>query len=154
MMMEAAGGNSLKGVGGNVSECLDFAQRPLTPPEIRKYRRSTSLAPGQRYIHYGTVGDVEKMNLGERTFGAFSERGNNTAADLINHERPSELERMNNLKAERIYRQAAKEPLGRTVDRHIPLPAKFIEGMEKYDADIDVSIVCWASFNTLFPLLF
>ena len=126
--MDAAGGNTQKGVGGTVYECLDFPPRPLTPPEIRKYRRSNSLEPGKRYQHHGTVADIEKMHLGERTFGAFSERGNNTAADLINHTRPSELERMNAAKAERVYRNMAKEPLGRTVDRHIPLPSKFIEG--------------------------
>lgn len=34
-------------------ECLTFEERPDTPPHLRKFRRSTNLEPGKRFIHPG-----------------------------------------------------------------------------------------------------
>jgi EF-hand domain-containing family member B len=114
--------------GLTAKDCLDFGERPSTPPEIRKYRKSATLAPGARYIHHGTAADYASKNLGELTFGEQSERGANSAADLLNHHRIGELERINKEKAERIYHSNIREPLGRTIDRKMILPAKFTEG--------------------------
>merc|ERR1711871_1307528 len=105
-----------------------FGERPRTPPEIAKYRRSTTLAPGQRVQHPGIADDLKTGNLSKLSgniYGVMSDRGNGSAAELINHKPLTELERMNLAKAERIYRGAAREPLGRTIDRHNPLPDKF-----------------------------
>jgi len=127
--LDAAGANTAKGAGeGSVMDCLTFPPRPTTPPEIAKYRRSTALAPGQRYQHYGVSDDFRSMNLSERTFGAAASQGDVHAAELINHHALTELQRINIAKSEKVYRGAAREPLGRTVDRHITLPSKFTEG--------------------------
>ena len=87
------------------------------------------MAPGQRFQHYGIADDLKTMNLGERIYGGNSAASNVNAAELINHRLPTELERITLDKAEQVYRMRAREPLGRTVDRHIALPAKFTEGM-------------------------
>jgi len=73
------------------------------------------------------------MGLDKKTYGIFSDPGNDTAAALVNHRKPSELERMNQIKAEKIYKGAAREPLGKTVDRNIVLPSKFTEGNAAHD---------------------
>lgn len=86
------------------------------------------MAPGQRFAHYGIADDLQRMNLGDRVYGGNSERATVNAAELINHRLPTELERITLDKAEQVYRMRAREPLGRTVDRHIDLPKKFTEG--------------------------
>lgn len=118
----------MKGMGGSAKDCLAAEVRPITPPEIRKYRRSTNLEPGKRFVHYGVADDLEGMNLDSKVFGSFIERGSNTAADLISRDRPTELERINQLKSERIYKSSKREILGQTVDRGNTLPARFSDG--------------------------
>ena len=125
---ERVSGSVLMGGPGTAKACLFFYARPLTPPEQRKYRRSTALQPGMRYQHYGITDDLAKMNLSERVYGGSSEKGVESAGELVNHKLPTELERINMEKAEAVYRLRAKEPLGRTVDRHVALPSKFTEG--------------------------
>jgi EF-hand domain-containing family member B len=123
-----AAGTSDAGGGGNAKECLDFPARPRTPPEYAKYRKSTKLAPGQRSSHYGIADDLKTMNLTAETFGVQSDRGNGSAAELINHNQLTALQRMNIEKAEKVYVGAAREPLGRSIDRGNHLPDKFTIG--------------------------
>eukprot|EP00605_Chrysophyceae_sp_TOSAG23-4_P000249 GSChrysophyteH1.ASY1.ANO1.286.1 assembled CDS len=123
-----AAGVSHAGGGGDTKECLDFPERPGTPPEYAKYRKSTKLAPGQRSAHYGLTDDLKKMNLGAETFGIASDRGNGSASELINHNQLTALQRMNKEKAEKVYVGAAREPLGRSIDRGNHLPDKFTIG--------------------------
>jgi len=113
--------------GGSVKECLGFEERPSTPPEIRKYRRSTNLEPGHRFQHPGLADDYPKMNLDYRIYGIKDNPDRVTASDLINQPKTTELQRINNIKAEKIYKQLNKEPLGHSPDRKIKLPAKFTE---------------------------
>jgi len=123
-----AAGTSDAGGGGNVMECLDFPARPSTPPEYAKYRRSTTLAPGQRSSHYGIADDLKEMKLTEGTYGVQSDRGNGNAAELINHHQLTALQRMNKEKAEKVYVGAAREPLGRSINRGNHLPERFTIG--------------------------
>ena len=60
-----AGSNKQSGAGGTAKECLTFTERPTTPPEVKKYRKSSYLEPGARFKHYGIVDDLKKMNLDE-----------------------------------------------------------------------------------------
>lgn len=116
-----------KDPGATTKDCLNFGERPGTPPEIRKYRRSAYLEPGKRFQHHGIVDDLPAMGLSNKIYGEASDIGGATAQDLINHKKLSELEKMNLVRAEKVYRGAAREPLGRTVDRQIVLPSKFTE---------------------------
>ena len=109
--------------------CMVFEERASTPPEIRKYRRSTNLEPGMRFKHHGVVDDYQSMNLDEKIYGMTeSNRSRIGASDLINHPKPTELERINTIKAEKVYKQQNREPLGHIPDRGYKLPEKFTVG--------------------------
>jgi hypothetical protein len=108
--------------------CLKFDERPGTPPEIRKYRRSTNLEPGRRFQHYGVADDFDKMQLNDKIFGITDKHNKIQASDLISSSRPTELQKLNNLKAERVYKSVNREPLARSPERNVKLPSKFIEG--------------------------
>ena len=149
--MVAAGTNSHGKTGGTTRECLSFEQRPRTPPEVGRFRKSTILAPGTRYLHHGTQADYNAMGLGELTFGEKSERGDNTAADLLNHNKLTEMEQINFEKSERIYRQRAMEPLGRSVDRHMVMPDKHTLGKVPFGVSSRASAE--PAKDILFPLL-
>ena len=103
--------------GGTVKGCLTFGERAVTPPEVRKYRRSANLEPGKRFTHYGMADDLKKMNLGELTFGEASEPSRVTASDLLTHHKMSSLEKINLTKAEKVYKGAAREQLGKSYSR-------------------------------------
>ena len=115
---------------GSAKECLKFDERPSTPPDIAKYRKSNALAPGVRFQHHGTAADYAAKNLQDLTFGECTVRGNNTAASLISRAKITELESMNLRKSEKVYKSQAREPLGRTIDRGIVLPSKFSKGKQ------------------------
>ena len=65
MFDDLPAGTSGAGVGGSTIECMTFQQRPGTPPEIAKYRRSNNLQPGKRFVHPGIHDDLQTMNLGK-----------------------------------------------------------------------------------------
>ena len=44
----------------SVRYCMTFEERPPTPDDIKKYRRSANLAPGKRYVH-------PKLNAEDKT---------------------------------------------------------------------------------------
>jgi EF-hand domain-containing family member B len=129
---EGAGANPHQGAGGTARDCMDFVQRPGTPEEIRKYRKSANLAPGKRFQHHGIADDLKTMNLESKIFGEASELTRVTAADLLNHSKASELEKLQQIKAEKVYRARAKEPLGRAQDRGMGLPEKFTTGNQAF----------------------
>ena len=114
-------------MGESVKGCLSFSQRASTPPEIRKYRRSANLEPGRRFLHYGIADDVQTMDLGNRVYGAVEKFTGGTAQELINHAKLTELEKLNILKAEKTYKGAAREPLGKCYSHNYHLPSKFTE---------------------------
>jgi hypothetical protein len=128
-MIEAAGDNVKKGFGGTVSGCLLMEKRPITPPEIRKYRRSANLEPGKRFEHHGLADDFKTMNLTDRIYGGQQEVSQVHASDLLSHKKLSELQKIDLAKAESTYKGLTREPLGATYDRKLNLPNKFAEGM-------------------------
>jgi hypothetical protein len=86
------------------------------------------LEPGKRFTHFGLADDLDKMGLEKNIYGVTSDRGNGTAAELINHRMPTDLEQINKMKAENVYKSAHREILGKTVDRNVVLPDKFTRG--------------------------
>jgi EF-hand domain-containing family member B len=109
--------------------CMMYQERASTPPEIRKFRRSTNLEPGRRFKHHGLVDDYDSMNLDEKIYGQTeSNRTRIGASDLISHDKPTELERINMIKAEKVYKQQNREPLGKIPDRGYKLPDKYTIG--------------------------
>jgi len=119
-----AGSNKQSGAGGTAKDCLTFTERPITPPEVRKYRKSSYLEPGARFKHYGIVDDLKTMNLESKTFGEYSDPGEATAQELINHKKLTQLQKIDLDKAEKVYKGTSREPLGKTYDRKVVLPEK------------------------------
>lgn len=69
------------------------------------------------------------MDLDDKVYG-ITENGRYRigASDLINHPKPTELERINTIKAEKVYKQQNREPLGHIPDRGYVLPEKYTVG--------------------------
>eukprot|EP01038_Epipyxis_sp_PR26KG_P016202 gene16202-22038_t len=108
--------------------CLRFDERPTTPPEIRKYRRSTNLEPGKRFQHHGLADDYSQLQLDDKIYGITERQQSKiTAADLINLPKQSDLEKINKMKSELIYKSVKREPLGKLPDRNTIFPTKFTE---------------------------
>ena len=124
----AAGTNSFGKTGGTAKDCLKFDERASTPQEIGKFRKSMTLAPGVRFQHHGTAADYSAEDLEKLTFGRCTERGSCTAANLLSHQRMDDVESINLMKSEKIYKSQAREPLGRTFSRGTVLPTKFADG--------------------------
>lgn len=118
----------MKTNGALTRECLSFDERPSTPPHLRKFRRSAYLEPGQRFTHPGIKDDMPKLHLEEKIFGITNQMSRESAADLIHQPKLSDLQRMNLLKSEKIYKHTQREPLGHSPDRKVALPHKFAEG--------------------------
>lgn len=109
-------------------QCLSFDERSSTPPHLRKYRRSAYLEPGQRFQHPGIKDDLPKLHLDDKIFGVTNQLSRESAAGLIHQPKQTELQRMNLIKAEKIYKHANREPLGHSPDRKVTIPRKFVEG--------------------------
>lgn len=118
----------LSNPGGTVKQSMTFQERPKTPPEIRKYRRSANLEPGARFKHFGTADDYAKMNLGDLTFGEKSESIRTTAHDLLSHHKLSDFEKLELMKAEKVYKDAAKNRLGKSTSYNYNDNFKAMEG--------------------------
>jgi len=70
------------------------------------------------------------MNLSDKIFGCVDKNIKTTASDLINHPKPTELQRINAIKAEVNYKNANREPLGKSPDRKVIFPSKFTIGID------------------------
>lgn len=137
--------------GTTVKDCLKFQERASTPPEIRKYRRSAYLDPGRRFQHPGIADDLKTMELDEKIYGVQSDRGNGTAVDVMSNPPLSTAERLNRLKAERIYKSTIQEPLGQRMNRNVVFPKKFTEGQQPFGIKSKSSVE--PAKDIIFPVL-
>jgi len=95
--------------------------RPTTPPEIKKYRKSTIHEPGVIVHHYGLADDTVPL---DRPFGIKIEK-NDTAEGVMKTFPASELMQWRLERQEDIYESSKREPLGKSYNRGHVLP----EGM-------------------------
>lgn len=101
--------------------CLTFEERPITPPEIRKFRRSAAMEPGKSHSRFD---DATALGLKDKIFGAQSEAAIANAASLINLPKTTLVEDIKTGKAEQIYYSVKREPLGHSINRNYKLPEK------------------------------
>ena len=127
---QAPAGVSHKDINENAVACMTYQERPRTPEEVRKFRRSANLEPGKRYQHPSTKGDIETLKLEERTYGVSSKSSEATTQALLNQNiGVGTVGKLNFVKAEKIYHTTTREPLGSTYTRGNPLPQKYSNGM-------------------------
>lgn len=99
--------------------CLTFEERPITPPDIRKFRRSAAMEPGKSHNRFN---DAETLGLKDKIFGAQSEAATISAARLIHLPKTTMVEDIKNGKSEMIYNSVKREPLGKSYSRNYDLP--------------------------------
>jgi len=117
MAGKATRGNGME----STKACLTFEERPNTPPEIRKFRRSAAMEPGKSHSRFD---DAANLGLKDKIFGAQSEAAVANAASLINLPKTTLVEDIKNNKAEQIYYSVRREPLGHSINRNYNLPEK------------------------------
>ena len=66
---------------GGVVSCVREEDRPPTPAEIRKWRRSGASLPGQRVLHPGQIGDAEDVDP-KMSFGSGGVKASDHVADV------------------------------------------------------------------------
>eukprot|EP00607_Mallomonas_marina_P006812 CAMPEP_0182426282 /NCGR_PEP_ID=MMETSP1167-20130531/12772_1 /TAXON_ID=2988 /ORGANISM="Mallomonas Sp, Strain CCMP3275" /LENGTH=411 /DNA_ID=CAMNT_0024607611 /DNA_START=120 /DNA_END=1355 /DNA_ORIENTATION=- len=82
------------------SNVFEFDQeRPITPPELRKFRRAAQ-ETGKRYVHPGQIEDLKKLDLESRCFGGKKPVELVTAKALISAKPQNTVEKLNSLKGE------------------------------------------------------
>mmetsp|Transcript_1532 Transcript_1532/g.1535 ORF Transcript_1532/g.1535 Transcript_1532/m.1535 type:complete len:443 (+) Transcript_1532:37-1365(+) len=129
LLMPPAGISTSSNLRGSTSDCMIFTERPTTPENIKKYRKSTNLEPGKRYQNPKNVIDNEVLKLDTKTFGITSRQSDTNAAELLKQTPPNGIVgKLNFVKAENIYYTTKREPLGQVYTRHHQLPSKYTEG--------------------------
>jgi hypothetical protein len=113
----------------NAVACMTYQERPRTPEEIRKFRRSANLEPGKRFQHPSTKADMDALRLEARTFGVTSKSSETTTSALLNQNvGVGTVGKLDFVKSEKIYHTTNREPLGATYKRGNPLPEKYEKG--------------------------
>ena len=119
-------------LGSTAKSCLssNSENRPETPKQIEKYRKSTFNSPGVKSTHYGIYNDVQAMGLNDKIYGKRSDYGGDTVSVVIAKDplKKTIADQLNQYKNELVYKSTTREPLGSSMDRKIVLPEKFTKG--------------------------
>ena len=100
-------------------------ERPVTPPELRRFRKTSNIEPGKHNIHWGMANDpVFSPNKNVQN----KDQNDNVAAALASSG-TSVLKSYMNEKKESIYASNKREPLGKAPKAKDPLP-EFVKDKE------------------------
>lgn len=99
--------------------------RPETPPEMRKWRKSTILAPGQISKHPGYAEDSNHLSVD--TYGRKSDEAT-TLKELLTIAPRSRILEQANARKEMVYLSSKMEPLGAAFKRGHAMPDDLAQG--------------------------
>jgi hypothetical protein len=85
--------------------CFTEQERPTTPDEMRRFRKSFTGAPGKRIQHWGSENDPPPR-AGEFPFGVKNEKGHGVGDMLGGHLEPTPMDAFKLMKAEECYSSA------------------------------------------------
>jgi len=85
--------------------CFTEQERPTTPDEMRRFRKSFTGAPGKRIQHWGSENDPPPRP-GEFPFGVKNEKGQGVGDMLGGHLEPTPMDAFKLMKAEECYSSA------------------------------------------------
>ncbi|KAF1320964.1 hypothetical protein FI667_g12189, partial [Globisporangium splendens] len=105
----------------NSASCLTFEARPVTPDEVRRYRKSYFAEPGSRIAHPGIINDLKQIDPLTK-FGVTT-TGSHHVADVLANAPATEYQRIALAKSEANYASQKREPLGKSYSRGHVLPA-------------------------------
>ncbi|XP_019364284.1 PREDICTED: EF-hand domain-containing family member B [Gavialis gangeticus] len=116
--LPAAG--KLKPIGDTAGSCLtEVLPRPITPPVVRKFRNTSSPAPGAERIFYGRAKDPD---IAAHLTHGISSHSSLNAGLLTNPPCKTRFQQKINEKKEALYLSNRRAPLGRSYDQTSMLP--------------------------------
>jgi hypothetical protein len=118
-----AAGKTMVVLADTVAACFVDQERPKTPEEMKRYRKSFTGQPGKRIQHWGLEQDPAPRPE-EFAFGVKAEKGQGVGDMLGGHLEPTSMQAYQQMKAESCYATAKKEPLGVSLDRKYQWPDK------------------------------
>ena len=118
-----AAGKSMVVAADTAAACFAEQQRPPTPEEIKRFRKSFTGQPGVRVHHWGLEQDPAPRPP-EFAFGVTGEKGQGVGDLLGGHLEPTSMQAFQRMRAEAVYESSKREPLGKPIDRHYQWPDK------------------------------
>eukprot|EP00288_Rhodomonas_lens_P013664 CAMPEP_0177700142 /NCGR_PEP_ID=MMETSP0484_2-20121128/5944_1 /TAXON_ID=354590 /ORGANISM="Rhodomonas lens, Strain RHODO" /LENGTH=428 /DNA_ID=CAMNT_0019211337 /DNA_START=47 /DNA_END=1333 /DNA_ORIENTATION=+ len=116
-----AAGKVFTGLADTTAACFSGIERPPTPDDIKKYRKSFTGQPGKRIQHWGTENDGLPRPE-EFTYGVKGAKDMGVGDTLGGHLEPSTMQAYQQMRAEMVYDSSKKEPLGRSIGRNYNYP--------------------------------
>lgn len=95
--------------------------RPVTPDEVRRFRKSYFAEPGSRIAHPGLINDLKQIDPLTK-FGVVT-TGSHHVPDVLPNAPATEYQRIALAKSEANYASHKREPLGKSYMRGHVLPA-------------------------------
>ncbi|KAG7390435.1 hypothetical protein PHYPSEUDO_007958 [Phytophthora pseudosyringae] len=104
------------------AHCLTFPDRPRTPDDVGRFRKSYFSEPGSRIAHRGLINDLKRIDPLTK-FGVVT-TGSEHVPEMLVSGPATEYQRINLAKLEANYASHKREPLGKTYLRGHKLPAQ------------------------------
>jgi hypothetical protein len=127
--LRAAGNSSMKNAS-TTAACLSTEDRPSTPPEMRKFRKS-AFQPGERVIHRGQMDDTVQLQqqretkpASQQAFGAPAKESTHVT-DVFAHGPQNEVDSIKSSFAEGRFKQT-NVPIGKPRPTGVALPEKVL----------------------------
>ncbi|TYZ61125.1 hypothetical protein PybrP1_007856 [[Pythium] brassicae (nom. inval.)] len=105
----------------NSASCMTIETRPVTPEEVRRYRKSYFAEPGSRIAHPGLINDLKQIDPLTK-FGVTT-TGSHHVQDVLANAPATDYQRIALAKSEANYASHKREPLGKSYTRGHVLPA-------------------------------
>ena len=96
-------------------------ERPSTPDEMKRFRKTFTGQPGKRIQHWGLEQDPAPRPE-EFVFGVRGEKTQGVGDLLGGHLEPTSMQAYQQMRAEAVYATSKKEPLGVSLDRKYQWP--------------------------------
>mmetsp|Transcript_60442 Transcript_60442/g.143653 ORF Transcript_60442/g.143653 Transcript_60442/m.143653 type:complete len:430 (-) Transcript_60442:389-1678(-) len=116
-----AAGRTDSVLADTAAACFTEQERPTTPDEMRRFRKSFTGAPGKRIQHWGSENDPPPRP-DEFPFGVKNEKGQGVGDMMGGHLEPTPMDAFKLMKAEECYSSSKIEPLGKSYSRKYTYP--------------------------------
>jgi hypothetical protein len=118
-----AAGKTVAVRADTTAACFVEQERPATPDEMKRFRKTFTGQPGKRIQHWGMEPDPAPRPE-DFVFGVKGEKGQGVGDLLGGHLEPTSMQAYQQMRAESVYATSKKEPLGVSLDRKYNWPDK------------------------------
>ena len=144
-----AAGKTMAVRADTAAACFEEQERPTTPDEIKRFRKTFTGKPGMRIQHWGSEPDPAPRP-GEFVFGVKGEKGQGVGDLLGGHLEPTSMQAYQQMRAEAVYATSKKEPLGVSLDRKYQWPDT-VKGDPKFRFGLQGAEVPEKAIDAIFP---